>query len=140
MKTFIISFLILFSIVACAQQNPKPKSYPGVVKFTWDYDTTGTVSHYMIFYIQAADSNSFTNSNWNFQTGGKYEEVWDWWMASAVYNYCYIKIKTDVLPGTSYVRLGVIGVRFDGSFTDLYCIPKCIKVTPPAQIKNVKVE
>ena len=140
MKTLIISFLILFSIIACAQQNPKPKSYPGVVKFTWDLDTSGTVSHYMVFYIQAQDSNSFTNGNWNFQTGAKYDEVWDWWIASSLYPEYYVKIKTGVLPTPNYVRLGVLGVKYDGTFTDLYCIPKCLVVKDSGGIKNVRTE
>lgn len=90
------------AVIRVVQGNPQR------VKLTWNYDNTGTASEYMIFYIQGEDTAKMVTI-FNFQNGTPYSEIWDWWMATSVYNYCYIDLKTDLFP-VSYVRLGVVPV------------------------------
>ena len=137
MIKYVSILIILFAVIVSAQQNPTPKAYPTVIKLTWDDDTTGTISEYMIFYIQGIDTTKF-QTMFNFTNNGTYEDVLGFWIGSSLYNYYYFTAKQ--MAGISYIRAGVIGIKYDGTTTPLQCIPKVIKNNNAVKIKNVRTE
>ena len=131
--SIIIALIIILSNVSFPQINVQVKPYPGAIEMTWDFDSTGSSAEYLIFYCAGADTNLFP-----VKENATYAEVWDWWIASSLYNYHYVKIKTDVLPEPFYLRLGIIAIGWDGQFSTMKCIPEVLTIMKPPKPKGLK--
>ena len=64
-----------------------------------------------------------------------YDSVKDWVIGSTIKNYFYFSVYE--LNSTSFVRVGVLGLKFDGTFTPLAIIPKSLKIRPNIFIKGM---
>ena len=138
MKKFIFICVILaglfFLFKDCNAQTINVKKYPGAIELNWDIDSTVVPAEYLIFYCQAADSNDIV-----IHTGDSYENIYMWWIGSALYRYYFIKVKGEVYPA-AWCRIGVITLGLDGQFSTLKCIPKCLKIIKPPTPGKVEVK
>ena len=128
-------FIFLISIAFSQVPNPNIKPYPTIIKMSWNVDTTGSIAEYYICYIQGSDTSIF--SHYNFVEGASYDSIKDWFIGSTIKNYFYFSVYE--VNSISFVRVGVIGLKFDGTFTPLAIIPKCLKIRPNIYIKGIRI-
>lgn len=114
MKKYFFVLLVLFTMSTFAQDNLKAQVFQKEIKVTWDKDVSGEISHWWVFYAQAQDTSLFRTIA-NFVDGAQYEDVWDWWVTTVLYNEATVWNKSDVLLVPSYVKIGVIGEKYDGT-------------------------
>lgn len=132
MKTIILqSFIIAILLSVFIQAQPvQVKYYPSTVRMSWDIDTTGDVSEYYLFYVQAEDTNLIKSVS-GMIDGASYDDVWGWRFGSTIYNHYNLEIRPFPLPVTHYwVRVGIIAVGYNGQKSPL-------KVSRFLRIRNI---
>ena len=134
----LLALIMLFSSVTFPQSNliVKPAQ---VIKLTWNTSSEADVYQYAVFYCQGVDTSLFP-----FNTGTDPDSLW---MNEPISNWSFARVydkkfhyEPAVIPGITYVRLGVAGINLAGKLGLIQCISKVIKVKTPAAITGVKVQ
>jgi hypothetical protein len=136
--SIILALILLFTNASFPQSNviTKPSQ---VIKLTWQPSIEPDVYQYAIFWCQGADTSLFP-----FNTGTDPDSLW---MNEPISNWSFARVydrkfhyEPAIMPGITYVRLGVAGINLAGKLGLIQCISKVIRVKTPAAITGVKVQ